>query len=274
MRSFLQSSWTSLQLAVPNPVLLEFTGNYAVQLLSFYLPALIFTALPFVFPAFAARHQFHPAARQPRWPQLRHAVLITLRNQLMNDTLSLVLYALGGWHTLFDHSATLPSVWVVLRDVFVCRVLREVAFYYLHRLAHHPRLYARVHKQHHEFVVTSAFAGQYAHPLEQFFVNLLPVALPPQLLRVHVCTFWLLLCVSLVDSVCSHSGYTFWTPWWSQIEHHDTHHLRFNCNYGAVFMDRIHGTLAQQGNEAAVNAPLVAEVTAGDSGEPWRAKAH
>jgi sterol desaturase/sphingolipid hydroxylase (fatty acid hydroxylase superfamily) len=263
--SFFQSCWSSLQSAVPNPIVLEFGGNYVVQLLTFYLPALLFTALPFVWPAFAARHQFHPVARQPTWPKIRHAIAVTLRNQLMNDALSLVLYTLSGWQTLFDHSAALPSAWEIIRDVAVCRVLREVSFYYLHRSFHHPRLYAAVHKQHHQFNVTTAFAGQYAHPVEQFFVNLLPVVLPPQLLRVHVCTFWLLLSLSLLDSACTHSGFTFFSPSWTQVEHHDTHHLMLNGNYGSTWMDWLHGTVlkapktlkgeAQRGeNESPQNA--------------------
>ena len=43
---------------------------------------------------------------------------------------------------------------------------RQVNFYYLHRLLHHPRLYASVHKMHHEYSAPFALMAIYCHPVE------------------------------------------------------------------------------------------------------------
>jgi methylsterol monooxygenase len=42
----------------------------------------------------------------------------------------------------------------------------EVNFYYFHRLLHHPRLYASVHKKHHEYTAPFGLMAIYCHPVE------------------------------------------------------------------------------------------------------------
>ncbi|KAJ9051778.1 Fatty acid hydroxylase domain-containing protein 2 [Entomophthora muscae] len=54
---------------------------------------------------------------------------------------------------------SLPSTLVLLRDILFSMVLREMIFYYLHRLFHHPFLYATFHKKHHEFTAPIAVSG-------------------------------------------------------------------------------------------------------------------
>ena len=63
-----------------------------------------------------------------------------------------------------DYS-NLPSYSTVLLQSTFCFLLTDFSFYWLHRLAHHPKLYW-IHKQHHESVNTTVYAAMSVHPLE------------------------------------------------------------------------------------------------------------
>lgn len=54
---------------------------------------------------------------------------------------------------------TLPSTTVLVRDILVGIVIRDMVFYYLHRLFHHPLFYGPFHKKHHEFNAPVAVSG-------------------------------------------------------------------------------------------------------------------
>lgn len=61
-------------------------------------------------------------------------------------------------------------------------VIEDTCFYWIHRTLHHPKLYGLVHKKHHEFYTTVAYASIYAHPFEHVFSNIIPVTLGAKLL--------------------------------------------------------------------------------------------
>eukprot|EP01147_Barroeca_monosierra_P009182 gene9182-1473_t len=69
-----------------------------------------------------------------------------------------------------------PFLPMVLR-VSLAVLLNDALFYWSHRLLHHPHLYARFHKQHHEYKGTIGFAAEYASPLEQLLSNQIPSVL-------------------------------------------------------------------------------------------------
>jgi len=48
---------------------------------------------------------------------------------------------------------TRPSAIYMFLQIAFCIIVEEVLFYYSHRMLHHPRFYAKVHKIHHEFKV-------------------------------------------------------------------------------------------------------------------------
>lgn len=75
----------------------------------------------------------------------------------------------------YDYGAKLPTFQWVVFELSICILVEEVAFYYSHRLLHHPRIYKFIHKRHHEWTSPIAITAVYCHPVEHVFSNLLPV---------------------------------------------------------------------------------------------------
>eukprot|EP01024_Parvocaulis_polyphysoides_P065963 TRINITY_DN7716_c1_g1_i2.p2 TRINITY_DN7716_c1_g1~~TRINITY_DN7716_c1_g1_i2.p2 ORF type:complete len:202 (+),score=23.83 TRINITY_DN7716_c1_g1_i2:317-922(+) len=131
--------------------------------------------------------------------------------------------------------------WSVVTSFFIYTFIEEILFFSGHIIFHRPRLYKWVHKIHHSFTAPIAVAATYAHPLENIFVNFLPLLVGPLLLGSHplVYTFWV--CFAAFNSVYTHSGYDI--PGLPMANTHDFHHMNFKENYGVIgLMDHIWNT--------------------------------
>jgi sterol desaturase/sphingolipid hydroxylase (fatty acid hydroxylase superfamily) len=238
----LQNMWTAV-VATYSPFAIEFVGTLLIQLIFFWLPAAVYLSLDHFAPSFSQKHKIQPAPKQPTSDEIRHCAAVVLRNQAMSMAVHVTLlytsYRLQT-PTSYRIEASFPSAVEILRDIAFSVILREILFYYSHRLLHSPQLYARIHKKHHRFTAPVALAAQYAHPVEHFFANILPISIPPQLLRSHIITYWIFLAFELFETATVHSGYDFFA---NAARKHDLHHEKFMVNFGAVgFLDWLHGT--------------------------------
>lgn len=238
-----ESYWASIVSSYP-PQAIEFVGTLFVQLLSYWLPALLFQYLDVIAPSFSHRHKIQPIPKQPTTFQKWHAFRIVARNQGLNMALHVALLVLvhytEGKSSSYIITPTLPNLTTILWQLPACIIIREIMFWHFHRLLHHPYFYARIHKFHHRFTAPVALAAQYAHPVEHLFANILPVSMPPQLLGAHIITNWLFLAFVLCETIMVHSGYDFAD---GMARMHDLHHEKFVGNYGTVgIIDRIYGT--------------------------------
>ncbi|KAK8215255.1 hypothetical protein M8818_002267 [Zalaria obscura] len=228
-----------------SPGIVELVGTSLVQILSFWVPSLVYLTLDSVAPKFANKYKIQPAPKQPSKAEIWHCAEVVVGNQALTAIIKVAelsaLYALGIG-SFYRVDKQLPSLAEIIRDFTLCVLGAEIIFYYGHRLLHHPRFYSRIHKKHHQFTAPIAPTAQYSHPLEHILSNVIPLALPPQILQCHIITFWLFLGCALFETVTVHSGFDFFS---GCVRMHDLHHEKFSINYGSLgFLDLAHGTFA------------------------------
>ncbi|KAI9298629.1 hypothetical protein K502DRAFT_299252, partial [Neoconidiobolus thromboides FSU 785] len=140
-----------------------------------------------------------------------------------------------------EYFSQVPTIGQFLRDIIIYLLITEVGFYYVHRLLHHPLLYAKFHKLHHEFTAPIGLAAVYATVPEFMFSNMLPLMLGPLILRSHPLTVYFWFIFAILNTVTVHSGYNL--PFLRPAAGHDYHHEKFHYMFGLLgILDRFHKT--------------------------------
>jgi methylsterol monooxygenase len=179
-------------------------------------------------PRFISRHRIQDGAiRRPTTAKV-------LRNLAVNQLLlaPAMLYVvyfclkLRGWSLTAEVSGPLTVAW----QLAVMSVLSVVFFYAAHRFLHRKWWMAKVHRVHHEFRSTSAWSGEYAHPVEYCVGNFGTLAIGVIVVAPAMSTIFLFTILSVVVFLIHHSGYAI--PWASWSVHHDWHHFRYNEAFG------------------------------------------
>merc|ERR1711924_200628 len=141
----------------------------------------------------------------------------------------------GGQHGQ-QYQWSLPSKSEQLSCFVVGLLWNEVMFYWSHRMLHHPKLYARFHKQHHEYTAPFALAAIYCGPTEMVVSNLWPFLGIVNIYRFHLFFTYCWVVNAVMGTQVHHSGHKW--PWMTILDHqpnvHDLHHEKFRCNYGNV----------------------------------------
>ncbi|KAH8704086.1 sterol desaturase [Talaromyces proteolyticus] len=228
-----------------SPETIEFVGTFSTHFVAYWLVSLVFTITDLI-PA-AQKYKLQSLSKQPSGKVLIKCFFGALGNQILTSTLHFlqlfVLRRLLHIRAVYRIESYLPSVPEILASTFFCALGREIVFYYGHRLLHHRLIFRYFHKQHHQFTTPVALASEYCHPVEHIMSNILPIIIPPTLLRVHIVTFWLFITGAIMQASIAHSGYDLGSIFGWKPEIHDYHHSMFNVNYGLLgLMDSLHGT--------------------------------
>ena len=133
--------------------------------------------------------------------------------------------------------------WYLPVSFLLVLLIQETYYYWLHRWMHRPKVYRRIHKVHHDSIVTSPWTAFSFHPIESLlqavFVPALAFILP-----LHIGVVLILLTLMTISATINHldieiypKGFeSHWLgKWLVGATHHSLHHSKFLFNYGLYF---------------------------------------
>ena len=228
-------------------------GNVAAAFPAYFVLGFLYFLLDTLDLPFFRNRRLQPAPKfTPRSPgacvkAMLHAALAQV---LVVAPLLTVVYApLLQWRGC--PYAGLPTWGEGISHLMVCALVNDFVFYWFHRTAHHPLLYGRFHKQHHEFKAPFGWASQYASYPELLIVDLVPFLLGPLVVGTHLFTAYCWTFIRVGYSVEVHSGYDLWVwrliPFYGGAPMHDWHHKTGKDNYSDCFVvwDKVFGTWSE-----------------------------
>ena len=184
-----------------------------------------------------------------------------IRREIRYSLLTALVFALNGvfiyvsmakgWSLTYTQVADYGWLYGVF-SLAATIVLHDAYFYWTHRLMHHPLLFERFHRLHHESHSPSPWAAYAFAPMEAvvqaMFLTILIFVLP-----LHVTVIYLFMIHMIVRNVIGHSGFELFPRGvpahavfgvFTTCTHHDLHHSSRGSNYGLYFTwwDRLAGT--------------------------------
>jgi sterol desaturase/sphingolipid hydroxylase (fatty acid hydroxylase superfamily) len=184
---------------------------------------------------------------QNRTAEQRHMLA-----EILHSGYSALIFGLIGVGLYFMRTAGYTEIytdwnaygaWYIPISFLLLLVLQDTYFYWVHRLMHHPRLFKRLHRVHHQSFNPTPWASLSFHPLEAIVeIAILPIA--ALIIPFHPLVLFLFATWSLLWNVLGHLGYEIFPAgfvhhpvfrWFNTSTHHNMHHERSGCNYGLYF---------------------------------------
>ncbi len=134
-------------------------------------------------------------------------------------------------------------LWWFPTSIITAMFIHETYYYWLHRLMHHPEIFKRVHKVHHDSKITSVWTAFSFHPVEGF---LEAIAMPILIifLPLHIYAIVFLLSVMTISAAINHLDIeiyprnflgNFIGNYFIGSTHHSHHHKLYRYNFGLYF---------------------------------------
>ncbi len=189
-----------------------------------------------------SRRKIQP--QQPAKRMLLQELLHSLSTAFAFATIGLVIYGMGqlGWTKIYNAIDQYGYSYFII-SILMTLFIHDTYFYWLHRALHHPRLFRRVHRIHHQSFNPTPLAAFSFHPVESILeIGFLPLWIV--LVPIHPAALLVFASLSLLWNVIGHLGYEIFPKgfvrhpvgrWFNTSTHHNMHHARGKSNYGLYF---------------------------------------
>jgi Delta7-sterol 5-desaturase len=146
-------------------------------------------------------------------------------------------------YTAFYEEVHVYGLTYLFASLFILMIIHETYYYWVHRLMHHPKLYKKIHKVHHDSITTSPWTAFSFHPIEGLLEGII-LPLMIFFIPVHYYTLLAYLMIMTVSSVINHLNIEIYPEgfekhwlgkWLIGATHHGMHHSQFRYNYGLYF---------------------------------------
>lgn len=197
-------------------------------------------------------------AKNPRYAHLRirpfaknrYSDAKRITNTSLNAVFSLLCYVF--FFEYFGAQVFNRTVWpggtTFLGEVLGVLMLYDFAYYFYHRIAHHPTLMRYMHGVHHFVRNPTASESTYLNPLEPLGSFVLYFGAIYLIGPISTTSFFVIFFIHSAVNLVVHSSlqlphpafrlFNFW------VQKHDAHHQLFKVNYASIFpfWDQLFGT--------------------------------
>ena len=176
--------------------------------------------------------------------QLRQEIIWSTKSSAIFAFIGAIAYWFWeeGWTAIYlDPSAF--GYWYLPLSLVIISLLHETYYYWVHRWMHHPKVFRKVHKVHHDSRIPTPWSAFSFHPWESLIEALiLPLILLVIPVNIYVLALYLL--VMTISSVINHLDIEIYPDSFQKSKfgklfigatHHHLHHKEYMTNYGLYF---------------------------------------
>lgn len=166
------------------------------------------------------------------------------RGEVWRNVLRLFAGASAVGYLLRSKMPPRESLQITLKKLLACFLIADAYLYHTHILLHKNKwIHQHIHKVHHQFSQPTALATNYAHPLEQLFVDMGTLLVAPAIVKLSLRTMLCWTVFLTVYTQLQHHGYRLTSSANDLVLYHTLHHTLGTGNYGLTpIWDSIYGT--------------------------------
>lgn len=221
--------------------------NFLTETVKYILFATSFFVLFWVFLKGPMQKRKLSRKAWPKKSQVFREGLFSVCTQVIFITVDLWVAYTVPWSAKNSYTDIASYGWLYYAfTIFLAFFIHDTYFYWMHRIAHHPRIYNIVHRVHHESTDPTPYSAFHFHPLEALLEGGASVAMLALFATMpwhySLPIIWAYGQITL--NVIGHLGYEIYPSWWNRIPflkmkttgmHHYLHHQMVRGNYSLYF---------------------------------------
>lgn len=153
-----------------------------------------------------------------------------------------LMYLNSFWYTqVYSDFSKYNIVWWIFSFLLLL-IIDDTWFYWYHRFLHIPKVFKKIHFEHHKSFDVNPFSSLSFHFIEPLFLFfwMIPIIF---IIPIYTPFLFFIQTISILNNVKSHLWYEFFPRWWNKSmfwfvtssTHHNMHHSKINGNYWAYF---------------------------------------